>query len=269
VVPPGVGRVSAVLVDLDDALVPWHTLAHWQWAWRPRGPLLSERHALAAIHRSLHAWDRRRWQGLIGEAPPADLSSHADHLARTLAAIAGHSLPSAETSAVVQRFLRPAGEIETFPDAAPFLDRMARDGIAVGVTTVLPMDAAQHVLRRAGLGSVRLVATGDGPAPGLPALAALRAAVQGLGHRPRETVFIGDLFWSDVRAAARAGLVAVLIDRHGWSPRVQARHIASLAEVPGLLAAPPPAEEPTAVGPTVLPAPAPNGDAAPPVERKL
>ncbi|HEY1198566.1 MAG TPA: hypothetical protein VGG32_07560, partial [Thermoplasmata archaeon] len=67
----GPHEVDAVLLDLDDVLVPFQTPAAWQWAWRPQGPVLGERRVKAAVRRALKAWDRRRWQGLTGKAPPA------------------------------------------------------------------------------------------------------------------------------------------------------------------------------------------------------
>lgn len=260
--------LTGVLLDLDDTLLPWQTLPHWQWAWRPRGPLLSERHSMAALHRSLHAWDRRRWQGLVGEAPPVDATAYRDHLIATLTEIAGHSLPPEEVTAVVQRFLKPAGEVETFPDVVPALAHLASADVRVGVTTTLPAEAARYALHRAGLGDLRVVATGDQPGPGLPAPAAYRAAAQAIDRKPKQVLFLGDLFWSDVRAATRAGLHAVLVDRRDWSPRVLARRIRSLAEVGGLLAGVPAASPETGPGEEGAGegGPPPSSD---PVERKV
>ncbi len=252
--PPGAAQ--AVLFDLDDTLAPWQTVPHWQWAWRPRGPVLSERRVLAAVHRSLHAWDRRRWQGLVGEAPPADLAALRQHLVSTLHAIAGHSLPTEETEAVVNRFLRPAGEIETFPEVKPCLVRLTELGLRVGTVTTLPMEAAQHTLKRTGLGEVPLLQAGESPVPGLPAPAAFRQAAQALGAKPSEILYVGDLFWSDVRAAARVGFRTVLVDRRDWASRVLARRIRSLAEVPDLALQPgaePAPPEPEGSGPGEAP----------------
>ena len=64
-------EARAVVFDLDETLIPLHTFARWQWAWRPNGPALSDRHVRAALRRELHAWDRRRWRGLVGAEPPA------------------------------------------------------------------------------------------------------------------------------------------------------------------------------------------------------
>jgi len=91
--PPD-GADRAVLLDLDDTLAPFQTLAHWQWAWKPQGPLLPERHAKAAIRKSVRAWDRRRWQGLVGAAPPVGAADLRVHLHDTLLAVAGPSASS-------------------------------------------------------------------------------------------------------------------------------------------------------------------------------
>lgn len=250
--PTTASAARAVLFDLDDTLLPWQTVAHWQWAWRPRGPILSERHVLAAIHRSLHAWDRRRWRGLIGELPPADAAGYREHLESTLAAIAGHALPADETTAVVTRFLHPAGEIETFADVIPCLARLASEGIPVAVSSSLPAEPTIHALRRAGLADLKVVATAEAPVPPIPMAAAWRAAAQALGFKPKEILYVGDLFWSDVRAAARVGFPTALIDRRDWLPRVLARRIRSLGEVAELrsLPTPEPSEpsEPSAPG---------------------
>ncbi len=243
--------LTAVLLDLDDTLVPWQTPAHWQWAWRPRGPLLSERHVRAALKRSLHQWDRRRWEILTGGAPPADEAAYRGFLGWTLTEIAGHPLAPEEAKAVVDRFLKPAYESERYDDSGPLLDALARRGVRVGVVSQLPQEASRLALRRAGLPETLLVPLAEGTLP-IPAAAGFKAAVAHLGAKPRSTLYVGDLFWSDVRAAARAGLVSVLIDRSDAAGRITGPKIRSLAEVPGLLDHPPgDSPEPAEPGPSV------------------
>lgn len=254
---PPVAALRAVVFDLDDTLVPWQTIAHWQWAWRPRGPVLSERHALAALHRSLHAWDRRRWDGVVGEAPPAGSADHRAHLVSTLHAIAGHALPGAETEAVVARFLRPMGEVEAYPDARPCVDRLTSAGLRIGVVTTLPVESAQHALKRAGLADLPLLVHGESTPPLPPTADGLRALAKALGVRPKEALVVGDLFWSDIRAAARVGFHTVLLDRRDWSPRVLAQRLRTLEGVPALALAPP--TTPVAPGGSETPGPGPSG----------
>lgn len=238
------GPPRAVLIDLDDTLVPWQTPAHWQWAWLPRGPVLNERRTRAAIRRALHAWDRRRWQGIVGAAPPADASAYRAHLRETLLAIADRPLPDPEVEAVVTRFLLPAHEAEMFPEAAAALGLLGERKIPVGVVTALPAASGRRALQRAGLPESLPLLAEEGEGPGLPAAKAFRAAAARLGAKPAETLYLGDLYWSDVRAAARAGLRAVWVDRSPGPPKASGPRIRSLAELPSLLvAAPPPAPE--------------------------
>ena len=235
---PEIPPVRAVVLDLDDTLVPWQTLSHWQWAWRPRGPVLSERHVRAALRRQLHLWDRRRWQGLVGRAPAVDPAAYRTFLAETLTAIAGHALPDAETHAVVDRFLKPAHEMESFLDAVPLLRALETRHVKVGVVAGVPTESAKLALRRAGLPEQLLLIADDAQGPRPPAAAGFREAATRLGAKPAETWFVGDLFWSDVRAASRAGLTSALIDRGGTADQVLETRIRSLTELPALLDAP-------------------------------
>jgi FMN phosphatase YigB (HAD superfamily) len=218
--PYGTGEVDAVLFDLDDVFVPFESPAAWQWAWRPQGPLLGERKVRATVRKSLKAWDHRRWLGLTRKEPPADTDALRQHLAATLGAIAGHPLPPEETDAVVRRMLHPAGEVESFPDVVPALERLRRASVRVGVATVLPREAAIWMLHRTGHPESILCVAADAGVPVIPDRSAFRAAVDHLGSTAERTVYVGDLYWSDVRAAARAGLASVLLDRHDAWPKV-------------------------------------------------
>ena len=243
--PPPAPR--AFLFDLDDTLVPWQTVAHWQWAWRPQGPILPERHARSAIKHAQHAWDRRRWDGLTGDRPPADLADYRQHLKETLIAVADRPLPAAEVEAVVDRFLKPAGGFETYPDAGITFDGLRARGDAVGIVTFLPEAVARAALKRAGLPEPLLLLHGeDAEAGTLPSAGAFRAACRRLGSKPSATAYVGDLFWSDVRAAGRVGLEAYLIDRTDAWPRVTARRLRTLRD----LLLPPPPPPPASAPPT-------------------
>ncbi|MGP8158650.1 MAG: HAD family hydrolase [Thermoplasmata archaeon] len=233
----GMHEVDAVLFDLDDVLVPLQTPAAWQWAWRPQGPVLGERRVKAAVRRALKAWDRRRWQGLTGKAPPADPEALRDHLANTLATVAGHPLPADETEAVVRRFLKPAGEVERYPDVPGALDRLRSRGVKIGTLTPLPAESARWLLHRCGLPETLLLGSGDSPGPCVPDRAAFRAATEALGAPPERVAYVGDLFWSDVRAAARAGLSSVLLDRRDAWPKVLTGRLTTLDALENTLAA--------------------------------
>ncbi|MFZ0891756.1 MAG: HAD family hydrolase [Thermoplasmata archaeon] len=228
------------LFDLDDTIVPTQTLSAWQWAWRPRGPALSERHALAALRRAQHHWDRRRWRGLVGAEPAVDLEAYRQHLRETLWAIAGHPLPGLETEAVVTRFLKPMGDVERYDDALPAVERLRSAGVTVGIITPLPRESARWMLHRAQLPEELLVLAGDdASATCLPAASAFRLALDRIQVTASESAFVGDLFWSDVRAATRLGISAVLLDRNGTWPKVGGRRIRGLAGLESNLAAEP------------------------------
>jgi FMN phosphatase YigB (HAD superfamily) len=235
----GATTIDGVLFDLDDVLVPFQTPYAWQWAWRPQGPVLGDRRVRAAVRRSLRVWDRRRWEGLTGRLPPADLPALKEHLAATLGEVAGHPLPPEETEAVVRRMLHPMGDVERYPDALPVLDRLKRLDVKVGIATPLPLESARWLVHRVGLSDSLLVATGDPPGPPVPDGGAFLAAAERLGVPAGRTAFVGDLFWSDVRAAHRAGLAAVLLDRHDAWPRVQAGRLVTLDALEATLAAGP------------------------------
>jgi putative hydrolase of the HAD superfamily len=235
------GTIEAVLFDLDDVLAPFQTVGAWQWAWHPQGPILGERHVRAMIRRSLREWDRRRWQGAIGKAQPTDLAALRAHLAETLGRIAGRPLPAEEVAAVVRRFLRPQGEVERYADALPALERLRARGVRSGVLTPLPLESARWLVRRAGIPETLVLVTGDDPGPALPAAPAFLGAVERLGLEPSRVAFVGDLFWSDARAAQRAGLRGVLLDRQGSWPNVQGTRLAALDALEATLEAPAPA----------------------------
>jgi FMN phosphatase YigB (HAD superfamily) len=233
----GPHEVDAILFDLDDVLVPFQTPAAWQWAWRPQGPVLGERRVKAAVRRALKTWDRRRWQGLTGKAPPADPEALRDHLANTLATVAGHPLSPDETEAVVRRFLRPAGEVERYADVPSALERLRARGLQLGTITPLPSESARWLLHRCGLPEALLIGSGDAPGPCVPDRAAFRAAAETLGTSPDRVAYVGDLFWSDVRAAARAGLPSVLLDRRDAWPKVLTGRLTTLDSLEAALAA--------------------------------
>ncbi len=255
---------SGVLLDLEDVLVPWNSVGHWQWAWRPQGPRLGERHVRSTLRKELRAWDRRRWRGLVGAEPPVDEAGRLAHVRATLQAIAGRSLPAAEADAVVARFDRPAGEIEQFDDVAPGLDRLRAAGRSIGVVTELPEVVARWALRRGGWSSLPLVRHGDDPAgERLPTKRAFRAACTAIGGEAATTVYVGDLFWSDVRAGSRAGLTAYLFDRYERFGGVEVRRVSSLTSAVDLSVSRPEhgddsgeeADVPSEPGPEVGPSP--------------
>ena len=78
----------------------------------------------------------------------------------------------------------------------------------------------------------------------MPAAAAFGATVERLSLPPDRVAFVGDLFWSDARAAHRAGLRGVLLDRQGAWPSVQGTRLINLDTLEAALEAPPPEDAP-------------------------
>jgi FMN phosphatase YigB (HAD superfamily) len=250
--------LRAVLWDFDDTLVPVHTIERWQWAWKPQGPRLNERHVRASIREGLRRWDRRRWQGLVGDAPPADEAAYHDTLRDMLFAIAGRPLPETETEAVIARFPKYPGPIQPYADVRPCLEALRTHGLKMAVLVGHPGSRARELLAQ--LRMLEFVPQVMGEAvdePRTPAAEAFESACSTLEVTVDETAFVGDLFWSDVRAAVRAGLQGILVDRLDWWSRVEASRIPSLLELPHRLF--PPAEPPSG-GPSGSPpeSPAPS-----------
>ncbi len=226
----------AVLWDLDDTLVPRHTVARWQWAWHPQGPLLNERHARAAIRSSLRAWDRRRWRGLVGAEGPADEAAYHDALRAMLRALADRTLPDEEVEAVVARFPRFPDAEPAYADVRPCLEALRARGVPMAVLATEAGDRTRSTLARLRLAEFLPTVVGEAPEEARPpSPEAFRSACDRLGVARGAAVFVGDLFWSDARAAARAGLVGLLLDRNDWWHRVEGARIRSLAELPGWL----------------------------------
>ncbi|HXW66943.1 MAG TPA: HAD family hydrolase [Thermoplasmata archaeon] len=250
--PYGRDAIDAVVLGVEDVLVPLRTPSAWQWAWRPQGPLLGERRVHAAMRRTLRAWDRRRWRGLTGVETPADAGALEAHLKAALFALAGHPLPADEADAVVRRLMHPAGAPERFADVEPALRRLDAAGVTVGAVTGLPEESARWLLGRAALGTVPLMLPGDSPA-GLPERAAYRAIASSIEVPIARIAFVGGLFWSDVRAAARAGAAALLLDRFDVWPKVGHGRILKLEALERALQSggspSPPAEPPGAPQP--------------------
>ena len=224
--------LRAVLWDFDDTLVPVHTLERWQWAWKPQGPRLNERHVRASIREGLRRWDRRRWQGLMGDSPPADAAAYREALREMLFAIADRSLPDVETEAVLTRFPKYPGPIEAYPDVRPCLEELKALGLRMAVVVGSDGSRARELLAQLRLTELLPQTFGEEPeGPHAPAAEAFESACSRLEVLPAEAAFVGDLFWSDIRAAGRVGLHGILLDRHDWWGRVESPRIHTLSEL--------------------------------------
>jgi phosphoglycolate phosphatase-like HAD superfamily hydrolase len=136
--------------------------------------------------------------------------------------------------------------VERYKDVSALFDRLGAAGVRYGVVTPLSAESARWLLHRSGLPETLLLGTGDPPGPTVPDRAAFRAAVEKLGVSVERAAFVGDLFWSDVRAAGRADLASVLLDRYDAWPKVQAGRVTTLDAFEATLAA---GDSPVAEGP--------------------
>ena len=131
---------------------------------------------------------------------------------------------------------------ELYPDVLPAIHELRGLGMGLGIVSdwgsnLLP------IVEGLGLGAELdfVIASGavglSKPDPAFFRLAATRAGVP-----PGETLMVGDSYRADVEGAQSAGMDGVLIRRPEWRDRrepipPQARVIASLAELPGIVRA--------------------------------
>jgi putative hydrolase of the HAD superfamily len=154
---------------------------------------------------------------------------------RRLATAVGVDPDDATVDRLVRRLHALNGAQAAFDDAAPALDALRDRGLALALVT--NTDAASLAALRAEfpvddrfdavVPSYEVGALKPDPAP-------FETALDRLGLPPARAAMVGDSPGSDVAAARRLGMRAVLVDRAdahpGRSPRVT-----SLADLPGLL----------------------------------
>ena len=122
--------------------------------------------------------------------------------------------------------------------ALDLVGRLKRRGIRLGVVSNAEGRVAQHLDTAGFGGAFETVVDSHLVGVAKPDPAIFRIALERLSLAPEQAVFVGDLPEVDVRGAHDAGLTAVLLDRHGLYPDVDAQRIASLAELAGLLGLP-------------------------------
>ncbi len=122
-----------------------------------------------------------------------------------------------------------------YPESLETLKRAHEQGLSQGIisdwgTDLVPIlhahEITQHlnfVIASAAVGAAK-------PHPDIFRYALVRARLQ-----PREVMYVGDSYISDVLGARTAGIAAVLIDREGRAPEVDCPVVTSLLELFGLL----------------------------------
>lgn len=123
-----------------------------------------------------------------------------------------------------------------FPETSSYLESLRRRGYRLGVisNSLGLIEAQLHGVNLAGhfefIIDSHLVGV-EKPHPEI-----FRMALERCGHEPEETIFVGDLYSTDVGGAENAGLKGVLIDGVGAYPQARSPRINSLPELDRILA---------------------------------
>lgn len=122
-------------------------------------------------------------------------------------------------------------DLEVYPDVIETLARLKAKSVKIGVVTNGLKSDFQEILRKLKLTDCFDVVVGvDTCNKGKPDREIFLYAVNKLGVRPEETVFVGDSSKYDYEGSERAGLKPLLIDRKGKASK-NVKTIRSLAEV--------------------------------------
>lgn len=104
-----------------------------------------------------------------------------------------------------------AGRSKPFPGAVALLERLARDGVGLGICTNKPAPITARVLAELDLARWFGAVIGETPhLPRKPAPDMVLAALQGLGATPAQAVMIGDS-GADIGAAKAAGVKTIAV----------------------------------------------------------
>ena len=165
-----------------------------------------------------------------------------------LLAVADRPLPQDEVAAVLDRFVKPIGPFEKYPDVEPALRHLAARSIPFAVVSALPDDAARPFLHRVGIDESRLP---DAPSDALPPpdRGAFKRALAFLGARRGRRRSSGTSIGATPAPRRAPDSRSILLDREDRVPPAAGRRIASLAELPAALSEGPAHEEPVADSP--------------------
>jgi FMN phosphatase YigB (HAD superfamily) len=205
---------DAVFLDALGTLVelepPWHHLA------RALG-LEEDRRLVSAVRAEMRYYREHSHEGR-DEASLAELR-------RGCAEVLSRGLGTEVTVETMMSAIR----FRPFPDAAPALEALRRDGLALVCVSNWDCSLPQ-VLERVGLAQ-RLdgVVTSAGAGARKPDAAAFGPALELAGCLRRRVLHVGDTEAEDVAGAAAAGIDSLLLDRGGEG------EISSLEEIAGIL----------------------------------
>jgi putative hydrolase of the HAD superfamily len=122
-----------------------------------------------------------------------------------------------------------------FPDALPVLRKLREAGLGMGLISNFEewLERLLDAVEVTTFFDVRVISGIEGiekPDPDI-----FRLALERLGARPEESLYVGDNVTYDVEPARQVGMTGVLLDRRDRYPDFDGLRIASLDELPPLL----------------------------------
>jgi FMN phosphatase YigB (HAD superfamily) len=226
-VPDRLPRIRAVLFDLGGTLVD-------EWDFNHLAELARRLYLdLAPDDLAHHFLEVERAHD--EHPPPGDREARIVELWRaTLSATAGRELPT-EVGAKFRHFLSEGERpIHLYSDVRRCLDGLTTGSRSLAVVSNSTSEAGlRRILDRAGiLGYFRRVLSSGTEGVSKPDPEIFRRAVTRLGVAPAEALHVGNLPFTDARAARAAGLHALWLNRFGLGLGLDPPEISSLREVP-------------------------------------
>ncbi|HUI38785.1 MAG TPA: HAD-IA family hydrolase [Thermoplasmata archaeon] len=169
---------------------------------------------------------------------PGPRPSAEAYWAVALAGLAGHPVPEATVGEFVARYRRLTRSPHLYSDVRRTLDRLAFEGRRLGVVSnSRSAPALYELLGTVGiLGHFATVVSSGTEGIAKPDPEIFRRAAQRIGVAPARAFYVGDLPYTDAKAAAVAGLGAVWLHRDGTGFGDDPPEITSLTELPGWIA---------------------------------
>ena len=121
--------------------------------------------------------------------------------------------------------------LELYPDALPILERLARDGYALGLISNAPADTGRTVKA---LGLTKYLGTiviSGAVGYTKPNPEIFRIALRETGVMAGEAIHVGDLYEADIIGARNASIEGILIDRDGSERHPDCPRVRSLSEI--------------------------------------
>jgi putative hydrolase of the HAD superfamily len=146
----------------------------------------------------------------------------------------GRELPTTVAQRFVERLERLPRVAHLFSDVRRTLERLRSEGRRLGIISNSRSEwALREMLESVGiLGYFQAVVSSGSEGVEKPDPEIFRRAVLRLGVGVDEAFYVGDLAYTDARAAERAGLAAVWLNRDGTGFGTDPPEITSLSELP-------------------------------------